>query len=410
MGSDPQRPNILFVLFDCMRSRMLFDPSRRVDAPTIRRLIDGGAALDTCIATATTTSPSMGTLFTGTLPPVHGIRSLRGYKLNPDVATLAEVLRDRGYHTHAEATGPVVKQKGMHRGFDAFHHRDEDLYDPRYWSTLQERLAAMPADRPWFFYLHLWELHWPRSVPRAFDRGRYGAHRYERALSALDALKLPRLLELAGGNTVLAFTGDHGEVPRLDRAKKVARRLRWKAPKAWIDVRSGHGFGVIEDLVKVPVVLHGPGVPAAGRVGTAVRHVDLFPTLLDLAGAAGDPRAAQGPGSSLLPLLPSGGEDRPGYSEAVGVKMGSAENWLVALRHDGWKLVKRAAGDRSPLLWRLPDERTDVAAANPEVVASLEAELDRLTAGEALDRTGEDLTPQESAEVEEHLRDLGYID
>jgi uncharacterized sulfatase len=332
------------------------------------------------------------------------------------------VLRDAGYHTHAEATGPVVKQKDMHRGFDEFHHRDEGLYDPGYWSTVQERLAGMPADRPWLFYLHLWELHWPRSVPREFDHRRYGAHRYERALSALDRLKVPRLLELAGQDTLVVMTGDHGEVPRLDLAKKVARRLSWKAPKAWIDVRSGHGFGVIEDLVRVPLVLHGPGVPAAGRVGTAVRHVDLFPTVLELVGAAADPRASQGPGHSLVPLFTGGdgrpgsgvdmpsGEDRPGYSEAVGVKMGSAENWLVSLRHDGWKLVRRAAGDAPPVLWRLPDERTDVAAANPQVVARLEGLLEELLAGTSIDRTGEDLSAQESAEVEEHLRDLGYID
>src|SRR3954469_21938918 len=99
-----------------MRSRMLFDPSRGAQIPTIDRLIADGVGFDTCIATATTTSPSMGTLFTGTLPPVHGIRSLRGYKLNGDVATLAEVLRDAGYHTHAEVTGLVVKQKDFHRG------------------------------------------------------------------------------------------------------------------------------------------------------------------------------------------------------------------------------------------------------------------------------------------------------
>ena len=409
MGPEQRQPNVLFVLFDCMRSRMLFDPSRGVRAPTIQGLIDGGVGFDTCIATATTTSPSMGTLFTGTLPPVHGIRSLRGYKLSPEVATLAEVLRDAGYRTHAEATGPVVKQKDMHRGFDAFHHRDEVLYDPRYWSTLQDRLAGMPADRPWLFYLHLWELHWPRSVPREFDHRRFGAHRYERALSALDRLKIPRLLELAGENTLVVMTGDHGEVPRLDLAKKVARRLSWKAPKAWIDMRSGHGFGVIEDLVKVPLVLHGPGVPAAGQVGTAVRHVDLFPTVLELAGAGADPRAGQGPGTSLLPLF-AGGEDRPGYSEAVGVKMGGAENWLVSVRHDGWKLVRRAAGDDPPVLWRLPDESADVAAANPEVVARMEALLEDLLAGASIDRTGAELSAQESAEVEEHLRGLGYID
>ena len=405
----PERPNFLFILFDCMRSRMLFDPSRGADIPTIRRLIEGGTAFDTCIATATTTSPSMATLFTGTLPPVHGIRSLRGYKLAPEVGTLAEVLRDHGYLTHAEATGPVVRQKDFHRGFDVFEHRDAMLHRPRYWQVLQERLGAMPTDRPWFFYLHLWELHWPRHVPKAYDRRRYGAHRYERALSALDREKLPRLLELAGPGAVVAITGDHGEVPRLDLTKRVARKLKLKRLKAWVDVRSGHGFDVIEDLVKVPLVLHGPGVPASGRVSTAVRHVDLFPTVLDLAGI-GEPMAYRGPGQSVMPLARAGGgEDRPGYSEAVGVKLGDEGNWLVSVRHEGFKLVKRAGGGASRL-WELPDERADVSGREPEVTARLEGLLEGFLAGHSLLDTGADLSAEESAEVEERLRNLGYID
>lgn len=407
MPEESQHPNVLFILFDCMRSRMLFDPSRRADVPTIRRLIDEGAAFDTCISTATTTSPSMATLFTGVLPFVHGIRSLTGYKLSEEVATIAEILRDHGYETHAEATGPVVKHKSFDRGFDFFEHRKQVLHDKRYWALLQERLGSMPKDRPWFFYLHLWELHWPRWVPKRFDKRAFGAHRYERALSALDHLRLPRLLELAGPNTVVVMTGDHGEWPRLDLAKHVGRKLRWKALQRYVKRNSGHGFHVYEDLVRVPVVLHGPGVPKAGRVTTAVRHIDLFPTFLDLA-RVDDPRRSQAIGESLLPLLAGDGLDRPGYSEAVGIKL-STEEWLVSVRHEGWKLVKRATGE-GRWLWKLPDERTDLSAQHPDVVERLEGILAEMMAGHSLSETGAELSTEESAEVEQHLRDLGYID
>ena len=62
------------------------------------------------------------------------------------------------------------------------------------------------------------------------------------------------------------------------------------------------------------------------------------------------------------------------------------------------------------MLWRLPDESTDVAATNPEVVARMESLLRDLLSGTSPERTGEGLSVEESAEVEEHLRDLGYID
>jgi arylsulfatase A-like enzyme len=135
--------------------------------------------------------------------------------------------------------------------------------------------------------------------------------------------------------------------------------------------------------------------------------VDLFPTLLDLAGVD-DPRAHQGPGATLRPLFTGTGEDRPGYSEAVGVKIG-AENWLVSVRDGGFKLVKRAAGE-GLWLWKLPQEHVDVAEMFPEEVARLEGVLADLLSGAPLERTGEELSAGESAEVEAHLRDLGYID
>jgi arylsulfatase A-like enzyme len=352
----------------------------------------------------------MATLMTGTLPFVHGIRSLAGYKLDPNVATLAEILRHHGYHTRAEATGPVVMQTGFDRGFDVFHHRDGDttLYVEEFWNELQQAMEDLPADRPWFFYLHLWEMHHPRYVPKEFDRPEWGVHRYERALSALDALRLPRILELAGDATVVAVTGDHGEVPRFDRALAVTSRLKLRPLYRFLNRRSNHGYHLYEDLVLVPLLLRGPGIPQGRRLEWAIRHIDLFPTFLDAAGIE-DPRAGQAIGQSLMSSLVGKGEDLPGYAEAVGISMGGPDRWLLSVRHDGWKYVKRVTG-AGAWLWRLPDERRDVAAENPDVIREMEAILEGFRAGMPITATGEDLSDRESVEVEDHLRRLGYIE
>lgn len=404
----PERPNILFLLVDCLGSRPVFDPSRGARIPTIRALMERGTTFPACVATATTTSPSMATLFTGVLPFRHGMRSLKGYKLDPDVATLAEVLRDQGYHTHAEATGPVVTQKGFDRGFDTFNHRRGKRYLRVHMDELRRQMEALPSDRPWFVYLHLWELHRPRYTPPPFDRRRYGRHRYERALSALDQSQLPTVLELAGPDTLVVLTGDHGEVPRYDFLHRVTGRLHVAPLTRYVNHHSGHGHHVYEDLVLVPLVLAGPGVPAGREVRTAVRHMDLFPTILDLAGID-DRRRAQAAGESLVPLFEGEGPDRPGYAEAVGVTIGGPEDWLVSVRHGGWKYVRQAFGEGA-WLWRLPDERGDLSSAHPEVVAEMEALLERFRAGASLTATGGELSAEESAEVEEHLKELGYLE
>ena len=405
----PERPNFLFILIDCLRSRAVFEPTIGSPIPTLRSFVRRGTAFPNCVATSTTTSPSMGTIFTGTLPFVHGIRSLHGYKLNSDVATLAEIFQSHGYHTHAEATGPVVRQQDFHRGFDVFNHRDAVLYDEAYWRQLQERMMALPSRRPWFFYLHLWELHAPRYLPPGHPgRWRFDRHRYERSLSALDRTRLRRILELAGPDAVVTMTGDHGEIPRFGRSLLATRKLKLKPAYRFLNQRSNHGYHVYEDLVRVPVLMAGPGVAPGRIVPTAVRHMDLFPTLLDLAGIEDD-RRRQAMGQSLVPLFHGDGDDRPGYSEAVGVKVGGPEEWLVSVRHRGWKYVKPAVGKQA-WLWRLPDERRNLASQYPDVVQEMEWLLTRMGAGASITATGQNLSETESAEVEDHLRELGYLE
>jgi arylsulfatase A-like enzyme len=409
--SERRPTNLLFILVDCLGSHLAFGPRPRAAMPGLDRLLHDGTAFSTCIATATTTSPSVATLFTGTLPFVHGVRSLHGFKLNPEVATLAEIVRDHGFTTRAEAVGPVVSSKGFDRGFDVFEHRAHttNLYDKEYWARLQATIGGLAERSPWFCYLHLWELHRPRMVPSGFRGRAAGRSAYQRSLTALAATRLDRIVDLAGPDTLVVLTGDHGEIARFDTTIGIAARLRLRPVSRFLSARSGHGVSVVEDLVRVPLILSGPGVPHGVRVDAAVRHMDVLPTILDVLGVD-DPRSSQIRGESLRQRFSGAGPDRPGYSEAVGVTMqGGPDRWLVSVRHDGWKYVRNAAGSQR-MLWRLPDERTDHAAREPAVVERMEDLMTELQAGRSLAATGEDLSADESDEMEAHLRDLGYIE
>lgn len=414
-GTDARRvvthPNILLIVIDCLRARAIFDASRGAKLPTISGLLGRGVSFSTCVATATTTSPSIATILTGTLPFIHGVRQLHGDKLNSDVQTIAELLHARGYRTEAEVTGPIRREKGFQRGFDVFNHRSPqaNLYDAEFWEILQNRIRELPKSRPWFFYLHLWEMHRPRTVPVAFDRRKYGRHRYERALSALDQTRLQQILDLAGPESIVTLTGDHGEIPRFDLLLRASQRVKLRPLVHLIAGNSGHGNNVREDQVIVPLLISGPGIPAKGRSDVAVRHMDIFPTIIELVGM-NDYHIQQSTGQSLTPLFVGRGDDRPGYSEAVrpSYRIGP-ENWLISLRHKGWKLVRRATEGES-MLWRLPDERRDVAQEHPDVVAELGALLDIMRSGASLSATGEELSREDADAIEEHLKELGYLD
>ncbi len=96
-------------------------------------------------------------------------------------------------------------------------------------------------------------------------------------------------------NTRLAYTSDHGE---LFGAKGVFGKKN-----------------LYEDAVGVPLVMCGPGIPR-GRVSRRlVSHVDLFPTLVESAGAKLAPEDASLPGASLWPAITGEGEERAAFAE-----------------------------------------------------------------------------------------------
>jgi choline-sulfatase len=105
----------------------------------------------------------------------------------------------------------------------------------------------------------------------------------------LDALEKTGAMD----HTVIVFTADHGEM--------LGERGMW------------FKFNPYEQSIKVPLIIHAPGAPAARRVGVNCSLVDLLPTLLDLA-TDGQPPALADPidGHSLSALLH--GAD-PGWSD-----------------------------------------------------------------------------------------------
>src|SRR5690606_33823490 len=117
------------------------------------------------IASASSTTPCVASMLTGLYSPRHGVRSIGGHRLAPDVTTLATELARAGYATIAEVTGPLGPESGLDRGFAEYTVRPASVYLSDDWGRdLVARLAPGALRAPWFLFLHLWELHSPRKV------------------------------------------------------------------------------------------------------------------------------------------------------------------------------------------------------------------------------------------------------
>ncbi len=158
------KPNILMLVIDCLRADHVYEEGI-AHIPAVRALMERGFAFRNAISTTTTTTPSFASMLTGRYPFEHGVRTHHGGKLSESVAVMPQLLQQAGYHTYAEACGPLGVEVGMNRGFDEYVHRGRRAVITGAWGKeLMEKLGGGHYQEPWFLMLHVWALHQPRQI------------------------------------------------------------------------------------------------------------------------------------------------------------------------------------------------------------------------------------------------------
>jgi arylsulfatase A-like enzyme len=207
----------------------------------------------------------------------------------------------------------------------------------------------------------------------------------------VDHLKRSGLYE----RSVIVVAADHGQAFWDHGAEEEALGLEhFNRPDVY---GLGHGHTLFSELIHVPLILHGAGVPR-GRVGQQVRNIDIAPTILGLAGAA-DPRF-EARGVDLLARLAGGDlSDLPAWSET---RSRSASQ--RALR-DGRHQYLRLDG-REYLFDTAAAELVDVADRNPETVERLRRDFERMSSSIERAETGHSVVDED---VRRDLKALGYV-
>jgi len=227
---------------------------------------------------------------------------------------------------------------------------------------------------------------------------------YDACIAELDDLfrELIETLRERGelDRTVIVLTSDHGE--HLGEHHIL-----------------GHQYSLYDPLIRVPLVVRYPGRIPPGRDKRPVTTVDLFPTLLELAGVAPPPEGAAAGAVSLLDPP----AERVRVAESLGVfrdPFGAVKrehpDWdpapwsreIRAVVDPPWKLIAWEDGERA--LFRIdrdPGEEENRLEEEPERAERLAAHLEDRGGAEASGGTEE--PPEIPAEHREMLRALGYI-
>jgi arylsulfatase A-like enzyme len=190
--------------------------------PHLERLAREGVVFDQATTVAPLTLPAHTSLFTGLVPPNHGVRDNADVPLASAHTTLAEALRAKGFRTGAFVGSIVLDPaRGLKQGFEEYRAPIGDGVTPE---TRQRRAEAVMNDAigwldtitgsRFFLWTHLYDAHRPYDPPEPY-RSTYGHNLYVGELAYADsqigrllqALEQRRLLD----RTVVIVVGDHGE-------------------------------------------------------------------------------------------------------------------------------------------------------------------------------------------------------
>lgn len=393
------------------------------ETPAIDELAGQGLKFTGAYAACTVCSPSRAALMTGKYPArLHLTDWIEGHDypdaplkvpdwtmyLDTAEVTIAEELKSAGYTTGIVGKwhlGEDTVYWPEHHGFDVniggynrgqpgsyfypyegkrpgwgippnLDQGNEHEYLTYRLTEEASRFIRRNKDSPFFLYFPHYTVHTPLQAPDSLIRyyenkiGEDGRHRnavYAAMIHALDQ-SVARILEVLKeegltGQTAVFFTSDNGGL--------VLREVTDNTP-----LRAGKG-SAYEGGVRVPFIAKIPGVtPASAVCPEPVITMDLFPTLLELAGL----EVKENDGKNLMPVLkdPQSELDRSAvFWHYPHYHPGGATPYS-AVRQGDWKLIHFFEDDRTELynLARDIGESNDLASRMPDKASELKQVLE----------------------------------
>ncbi|NQZ96227.1 MAG: sulfatase [Myxococcales bacterium] len=386
--------------------------------PRTRAFASRGWIFENYYTATPNTQPSHASLLTGLHPWEHGVVK-NGVLLDDAHATLAELLRERGFATAAVvASFPLHAKFGFDQGFDVFlddFTRDlgvevwggAELENAKFYSLADrvtqralDLLQATESGRQ-FFWFHYFDPHEPYgdtgspvihvpallkligtrspAIPAALERARRAYERDNAFLDrALDRLFAALQRDAARFETHVVLASDHGE--SFGEGGVL-----------------GHGHHVREEQIRVPMFIVSPQIGAGARADAA-GSVDIPNTIFALAGI--DNRL--GRGRDLTRPLVAGGAAVFGMSRPVSEPYDyvGTDGATVTIRST------RFYSARGPKMVTGDSEQLDPEPADAEIAGRIRSDFERFA--RALDASvGRELV---DAETRRALEALGYAE
>ncbi len=394
-------PNIVLITLDAARADHFSSYGyHRPTTPHMDRLAARGVLFEQAIAPSSWTLPSHASILSGLLPHQHGADE--GLPAAAEVWNLPEIMRRRGYETAGFNTNTLYGQAvwGLGHGFETYRdYRNSfrynlaltmagrlllqplyerwvryDLFCRRSARDLTDavlRWHAAKSPRPFFLFVHYFEPHdsylpppphnrrFGRMSPELARRVSFGhgliperpltaneqrdvIAAYDNSMAYVDE-QVGRLLDALaqspeGENTFVILTSDHGEAFGEHGAY-------------------GHGWTLNREVLHVPLIIAGPGVPSGLRIPRVVRTREIFPTVIELALGERFPFSRASLRRHWNPAFKPYDYDEGVISELSSGLLVLGKPPAISLMTSEWHYIHHATGRRE--LYRWTDDREE---------------------------------------------------
>jgi arylsulfatase A-like enzyme len=425
-GAPLKRPNIVLIVADDYGwAEVGFNGSAYYETPRLDALAAKGLVFTNGYAPSANCAPSRACFLAGLNTPRHGMYTVKNSDRGEDTqrkliptenvrtlpehfTTIAHVLAEHGYRTGSFGKWHISKSPKL-QGFDVAFAGNLSGHPKTYWAPykvvdvigkegeyLTDRVTDEAiqfiddsAGKSFFLYLPFFAVHDPlqgkpdlvaKYATKPVRNGQGRSTDYSAMIENMDASigRVVDRLQKNGltQNTVVIFTSDNGG----------AQWISNQAP-----LKGGKGC-YYEGGIRVPFLIYSPTlIPKGQQTNVPVSGLDIFPTIVELTGAT-VPNGLELDGDSLVEIVRHPEQEPaqralhwhfPIYLHAhKGVKVtdGVRDPYFRTrpggvVRLGDWKLHEYFE-DGALELYNLKDdigETTNLAAANPEVVAKLKA-------------------------------------
>ncbi len=401
--------NIVIITIDALRAdRVKKYGGNGAVTPTIDSIAEKSTVFLNAVTPGNCTLPGHGTIFTGKYPKNNGMQ-LNGWRFNKKIRSIAKTFQENGYKTCGNSSIEYLSSYlGFNYGYDTFFNNDPavkyyallsrfrlkigkytfrlvnfmrrnkmiSIYpykDPK--KVTQEILPWIEKNKNNKFFMWLY-----------FHGGHVDAKEEQEEINRKADTEIKNILdkfEKEGliDKTLFIIAADHGE--SMNEHGK-----------------SGHGWTLYDEELKVPLIFFGPGIPAQD-IKKQVSLADLMPTALDYFNIKVND---QFDGKSLKNLIE--GSDSS-FKENVFCENYPDHHKSFCLRtHYGYKLIKNENGSFE--LYNLisdSKEMNNLIELEKETAKKLIDDLENWLSGKPFFEENQ----KRDEHIEESLKRLGYL-